>query len=213
VRSDVLGKAASTIATKSLARIAGLLAIAALSCSLPALLPLGNQAPPELVGTLVAQTAGAVLTQTAAVASPTSTITPTSSPTGIPTVFPTFPPTITLTPFLGASAGDLDCSLIFQSPRNGVHFQPREHFDVGWKVRNTGRLSWDPETVYFAYLSGTKMDLSDVYHLPESVPPDGKAALSASLVAPRREGGYTTVWALRRGDTFFCRMSITINVP
>lgn len=67
--------------------------------------------------------------------------------------------------------------------------------------------------MYFAYLAGTRMDLNDVYRLPETVPPDGKVGLSASLVAPRKEGGYTTVWALRRGDNFFCRMSLTINVP
>jgi hypothetical protein len=97
--------------------------------------------------------------------------------------------------------------------RNGAHFEPSARFDVGWKVKNTGTLAWEGGSVYFAYFGGSKMDRADVYALPESVPAGAKVALSASLVAPKRPGGYTTTWALRRGESRFCRVSLTIYVP
>lgn len=162
--------------------------------------------PPE---TYVAQTVEAVFTQTAAFepTSPSVTSTPGSTATVTPTA------TITLTPFLGAASGDLECRVLTQSVRNGVHFDPGESFDVGWKVRNTGRLGWDAGVVYFAYSGGRKMDRDDVYYLPGTVSPGNVAALSASMVAPKKAGGYTTNWSLHRGADRFCRVSLTIYVP
>ena len=164
---------------------------------------------PVIAETYVAQTVQAVFTQTAALvlaaqsASPTATRTSTVTPTA----------TITPTPFLGAASGDLECRVLTQSVRNGVHFSPGESFDVGWKVRNTGRLGWDAGVVYFAYSGGRKMDRDDVYYLPGTVSPGNTAALSASMVAPRKPGGYTTIWSLHRGANRFCQVSLTIYVP
>jgi hypothetical protein len=179
------------------------------SCGVP---PASSPAPtpsPALAETYVAQTVEAVFTQTAAslLASQTAASTPTYTPTVTPTA------TITLTPFFGAASGDLDCRVLSQSVRNGVHFDPGESFNVGWKVRNTGRLGWDAGVVYFAYSGGRKMDRDDVYHLPETVSPSNVAALSASMVAPRKAGGYTTIWSLHRGADRFCQVSLTIYVP
>jgi hypothetical protein len=175
-------------------------------------LPLGNLVDtpsPGPVETYVAQTVEAVFTRTAALGSTAEAAT--STPASTATV--TLTPTITLTPFLGAASGDLECRVLTQSVRNGVHRSPNERFDVGWKVRNTGRLGWDAGTVYFAYSGGTKMDRDDVYYLPDTVSPGNTAALSASMVAPRRDGGYTTIWSLHRGADRFCRVSLTIYVP
>jgi hypothetical protein len=179
------------------------------SCGvLPASTPLLTVSPAS-AETYVAQTVEAVFTQTAASA-PTfqfATLTPSPTATTTPT------PTITLTPFLGAASADLECSVLTQSVRNGAHFDPGESFDVGWKVRNTGRLGWDAGVVYFAYSGGRKMDRDDVYYLPGTVSPGNVAALSASMVAPRKAGGYTTIWSLRRGAVRFCSVSLTIYVP
>ena len=164
---------------------------------------------PVSAGTYVAQTVEAVFTQTAASIPAFQSAAPTPSSTA--TVTPT--PTITLTPFLGAASGDLECRVLTQSVRNGVHFDPGESFDVGWKVRNTGRLGWDAGVVYFAYSGGRKMDRDDVYYLPGTVSPGNVAALSASMVAPRKAGGYTTIWSLHRGAERFCSVSLTIYVP
>ena len=187
-----------------------MLATLLLGCNLPTLLLPVSAPEPGLVETLVVRTASVILTQTAAAPTATNTPTPTPQPTNTPTPWPT---TVTLTPFLGAASGDLECDLLTKSLRDGAHVAPREHFDVGWKVRNTGRLTWEPGIVYFAYLRGTRMDRADRYDLPELVFPDGKVTLSASLTAPRKDGTYTTVWSLRRGANFFCLLDLTINVP
>jgi hypothetical protein len=166
-------------------------------------------ASPVSAETYVAQTVQAVFSQTAVVELTSRAATPT--PTATATVTPTS--TITLTPFLGAASDDLECRVITQSVPNGVHRSSREQFNVGWKVRNTGRLGWDAGTVYFAHSGGTKMDLDDIYYLPDTVSPGNTAVLSASMVAPRKAGGYTTIWSLHRGADRFCRVSLTIYVP
>jgi hypothetical protein len=179
------------------------------SCGvLPSSIPTATPSP-DIAQTYVAQTVQAVFTQTAAFALTDQSASPTATHTA--TVTPTA--TITLTPFLGAASGDLECRVLNQSMRNGVHFDAGESFDVGWKVRNTGRLGWDAGIVYFAYSGGTKMDRDDVYYLPGTVSPGNTAALSASMVAPRKAGGYTTIWSLHRGADRFCRVSLTIYVP
>ncbi len=168
-----------------------------------------NTAVPALTALPATPTAGPLSTQAAVLA--TGTPAPSLTPTATSGVSAS--PTVTLTPFLGAAAGDLDCKLLSQSVRNGAHFAPTERFSIGWKVRNSGTLTWDAGSVYFAYFSGSRMDREDLYALPETVDPGNTVALSASMAAPKRPGGYTTTWALRRGDNRFCRVSLTINVP
>jgi hypothetical protein len=150
---------------------------------------------------------------------PTSTETPTPSATPPPTLTPTLaatstpePPTATATSPEPA-AGDLECSVLWQSIRNGHHFGSRERFDMSWQVRNTGTLAWDPATVDFTYLAGTRMFLSDTTQLKRTVEPGDTVALVADMVAPRSTGGYTTVWTLRRGTFGFCQVNLRIIVP
>ncbi len=110
-------------------------------------------------------------------------------------------------------SGGFDCKLLSQSIRNGTHFGPRDRFDVGWKVRNVGESAWDPSSVVFTFLGGTKMFRSQVVQLEETVPHGQTVALVADMVAPRQSGKYTTFWTLRSGTEYFCRVSLTINVP
>lgn len=39
------------------------------------------------------------------------------------------------------SSGSLDCQVLVQAVKNGRHFSPGQHFDKGWKVRNTGKYT------------------------------------------------------------------------
>ena len=161
------------------------------------------------VDTVVAQTAAAAFTQTQALITPTETATLTPSPTATET--PT--PTMTLTPFLSASAGEFNCRVLSQSVRNGTHFGPRERFEMGWKVRNNGDVDWDPASVDFAFFSGTRMYQAEFLPLAEGVHTGALANLTAGLVSPKKDGTYTTVWALRRGQNRFCYVSVKIIVP
>jgi hypothetical protein len=182
-------------------------AVLVVGCDVSGLLPMGPTAIP--VDTVVAQTAAAAFTQTQSLVTPTETATLTPMPT--PTE--TLTPTMTLTPFLSASAGEFNCRVLSQSVRNGTHFGPRQHFEMGWNVRNNGDVDWDPGSVDFAYFSGTKMFQAEFLPLPEAVQTGALANLSAGLVSPKKDGTYTTVWALRHGENHFCYVSVKIIVP
>jgi hypothetical protein len=84
---------------------------------------------------------------------------------------------------------------------------------MGWSVSNTGTVGWDPSNVKFVYLRGTRMHRADLVALPTGVAAGATVVLTAPLRAPKAKGTYTTVWALRWGQQYFCAVSLRINVP
>ena len=177
---------------------------------------------PGSFNTIVAQTAGAAATQTAALLpptlTPTATLPPTRTPTQTPSLTPTFLfilPTLTRTPTPGESSasGGLGCALVSQSPQDDSKMSKNQAFTMSWKVRNTGSATWDENAVDFVYVSGAKLADVKAVDLPKSVEPDGTVTLKVDMVAPSRSGSVRTVWALHQGKTDFCRLNITINVP
>lgn len=175
---------------------------------------------PNAINVIVAQTAAAAATQTAALLPPTLTPSVTPLPTKTPTVTPS--PTATFlfllatrtrTPTPGPASGDYACNLINQSPDDGATMNRNEAFTVSWKVRNTGSATWDSNAVDFIYLSGAKMATVKAIDLPDSVGPDDTITLKVSMNAPGSDGNYKTVWTLRQGRTEFCRLTINIKVP
>ena len=158
---------------------------------------------------------------------PSQTPLPSQTATPAPTITPTIPlelPTETLTPEAPEAPeaaptsavptpGEFECRLLSQSVKNGRHFAPRERFDMGWWVRNTGTVEWDAASIDFVFSGGTKMYASSLSHLQSTVDPDAKALLMADLLAPRQSGKYTTTWSLRRGQDYFCQVRLTIYVP
>ncbi len=85
---------------------------------------------------------------------------------------------------------------------------------MGWKLKNTGDLAWDPSTVEFGYLGGQRMYVDPSFtNLQTRVEHLDQVAVFADMVAPKRPGSYTTIWALRQGDDYFCRVSVSIIVP
>lgn len=169
---------------------------------------------------------------------PAPTLTPTSSPTDTPeptstltatpsaTPEPTQTATSTLPPLLlpfpvvpavqpsrtAAPSHDLDCDVLTQSVRNGTAFGPSESFSVGWRISNTGTAGWEPANVVFSYLGGTKMQQTEVVHLPAIISPGDTVILTVDMRAPNKSSEYTTVWGLRRGTEVFCPVSVTISV-
>ena len=193
-------------------KLLGVLMIFLVGCNVSTVLPAAPGSPTPSAAdsaTQARQTSAAAATQTAALITPT--VTPTS--TQPPTSTPTMTPTITLTPFLGAFPGDLDCKVRSQSMKNGTHVDARTRFDVGWKVKNTGTATWEPGNTDFMYVDGTRMYQAEALPLPTVVAPGDVIALSAALLSPKHPGTYMTVWALRRGENRFCRVSVEIIVP
>ena len=172
------------------------------------------------VFTMAVQTADQLMTQAALAPSvvPSPTPVPTRSPTAVPSNTPpatllSTPPFFVLLPSpTSTPSQELDCSLIWQSMVDGSKLDPGESFSVSWKVSNTGTSSWNPETVDFTYLSGTRMNQSQVIHLQAAVLPGGAVTLTVDMRAPKKSSDYTTMWSLRRGQEYFCSVGVTISV-
>ena len=102
--------------------------------------------------------------------------------------------------------------MIWQSPRNGANYNPAAKFTVGWKVTNNGTAVWDAGSVVFMYLGGAKLHNDELFPLQTTVGPGQSIVLSVPMKAPRNSTKYTTYWGLRRGDSFFCRLMLSIYV-
>jgi Ig-like domain from next to BRCA1 gene len=114
-------------------------------------------------------------------------------------------PTLTAVP-------QLACELNWQSPANGIAYDPGTNFTTGWKLTNTGTSPWDAARVEFVYRAGAKLDAEPVVHLRVSVAPGASVVLSVAMTAPRQPVMYTTRWSLRKGDTYFCPLSLSFYV-
>jgi hypothetical protein len=191
-------------------------------------------ADPNEISTIIVSTANAAATQTVA-AMPTATFTPsvtptrpteTPSPTETPTViFILSSPTQIVVPTFtfvssggsgsggnGSSSDNYACQILSINPANGTTMKQDTDFDAVWKVKNIGQKTWDQNSVDFVYDSGTDMAKKDGYDLSGNVKSGQEISLGADMVAPTKNGNYTTTWTLRVGSDEFCKMSLTINV-
>jgi len=182
---------------------------------------------PNLVGTIIAQTANAAATQTVA-SMPTLTSTITFTPTPRPTYTPE--PTATATVlflFFTASPVILTqpsnntgttsnkpyaCELLSSSPANGTIFGSRTDFKASWKIKNIGKKDWDGNSVDYAYLSGDKIHKVELYDLIKTVKRGDFRELVVDMLAPKAPGTYRTHWGLVAGAEYFCPLSLTIVV-
>jgi len=171
---------------------------------------------PNAINLIIAQTAAAAATQTAALLPPT--LTPTLTP------FPTQTPADTSTPtptfiFLLATMtststnGVFTCGLASQSPLNRSTFTPNQTFTLNWKVKNTGSSTWLQDSVSLNYVSGEQFTGVTVVSLPKTVASGNSITLSINMTAPSRVGDYTTNWTLvAGGGQTFCNLFLRILV-
>ncbi len=133
-----------------------------------------------------------------------------TSPTAL--VIATEPTATEITP--PPTPSELDCQLVWQSPPNGALYNPDERFAVGWDLRNVGTATWEQGTFEFVYLGGARLYAGDRVPLNTSVAPGDEIVLSLPMKTPDRPSSqYTTHWGIRQGDTYFCRLTLSIVVP
>jgi hypothetical protein len=181
---------------------------------------------PGAVGTFIALTVNAASTQTAAAIpslTPTPTITPTvSTETPIPTATVTFvfilssPTPLVIPTFTssggGTSSDNFACRITRVSPANGTGFNPRDDFDAIWTVRNIGQRNWDRNSIDIVYSSGAKIHKVSGYDLDSNVKVGDSIDVGVDMQAPKDSGTYSTTWVMRRGDSSFCTLNLTIVV-
>jgi hypothetical protein len=149
------------------------------------------------------------LTATSISVEPTATLVP-PSPTPLPPTN-TAPPA-TQVPKPTATSVPYACQQVKQSPDNGKTFKPGDNFDVVWTVKNVGSALWADTDVDYRYKSGDKIHDIEIYDLPKSVKPGESVDLIVEVEAPDKEGKYKTTWALQRGGSVICTLTLEINV-
>lgn len=188
---------------------------------------------PNMAITQVFETAMAALTETAAVESPTPTITTTALPTF------TTAPTQAVTPTSSTSlAAATSTSPVFVQPTSqtsscdiggfvsdvtipdGTNMTAGEEFTKTWKIQNDGTCTWD-ENYSVIYYSGAQMADDTMYSFTtEDIEPGESVNISVPMTAPTSTGEYTSYWVLRNdlGQTFFINggaiyVQITVGSP
>lgn len=225
---------ALTKARKPFVRYLWLLTLLVISCDLSSLVAPAASVPSQVPGalnTIVAQTAAAAWTQTAAGITQVSTHTPTMTlppantattlPVGTPTPLVTPGPSPTfrfVLPTLAPTSNDigttLDCQLVSRTPDVDAHFSPKQLFQAAWIVRNTSSRAWDPNGVDFEFFSGAKIYTGPaIYDLSGGVAIGELITLSVTMAAPKSAGTYRTVWTLKQGKDDFCHLDLRIVVP
>ena len=178
---------------------------------------------PGAINLIVAQTAAAAATQTAAIVPPTLTPTLTPFPTWTPldtsTVTPTFvfllpTSTPTNTPVSTPTSQGIGfaCNLINQSPKDDASLNPNQAFKLTWKIKNVGSRTWNQNNISLNYTDGDKFTDTTVVFLPNSISIGSSIALTISMTAPGKSGGYTTNWALEASSQTFCTLFLRIIV-
>jgi hypothetical protein len=108
---------------------------------------------------------------------------------------------------------DYKCAVVKVTPASGTHFAPNTDFITTWRVKNTGNIRWEHNSVDYIYSSGASLHLQPIYDLVNNVAQGKLADLSVDMHSPATNGTYTTTWTLRVGKETFCSMKMTIKVP
>lgn len=181
---------------------------------------------PGAINTYIAQTAEAASTQTAVAAPPSETPSATPRPTFTGTTSPS--PTITFvfilpglgvsgTPTLpglgsGTSASKYGCNVFSTEPANNTVFAPRTDFEAKWGVKNIGKETWYRATMDYVYYKGAKLHKVASYDIPKGAETGKNVYLTVEMAAFKDRGTYTTQWALKEDNVYFCPMTLTIIV-
>ena len=140
------------------------------------------------------------------------TITPTFTPTFVistATLIPTNTSIVTSTPDLPP---DFKCEYLKSTPENGSTMGPKNGFDWTPKVGNRGTEDWQASEIEFVYVSGDKFHQAKKYNLWKDVPVGKNIELGVDMISPKESGTYTTTWALKRNNRYFCQITFKIIV-
>jgi hypothetical protein len=182
-----------------------------LLCTLALLASCGGSTTPAAPGdsgTLLAQTAEAMLTATAAPkVTPTATVPPIVPPTQTPNV-PAPAPTAQPAPCTNDSKFVSDITV-----PDGTHYAPGTPFDKTWRIQNTGTCTWD--TTYQFRLIGGEALAGQNFNLPQTVAPNATVDITVKLVSPMTAGKYRGQWRIHApdGSPFGQKPYVDIVVP
>lgn len=92
-------------------------------------------------------------------------------------------------------------------------------FTVTWKVKNTGFVAWEHNSIDFAYRYGTKFHVQPLYDFPNTPAKVGVrksvelTVQNPPMFSPSQPGKYTAHWELQVSQIHFCDLVVSIQVP
>ena len=215
------------MAIKRLACLLAIGTIVLLGCDFSTLAAQGTvpTQDPNLVHSIVMQTADAAGSQTAVLIPPTLTPSPTSFPSATASITPTATDTFVLPTLIRpatatdiktggvvTNSGNWVCQLVSKSPADGTSFPPNSLFTATWTLKNIGSRDWLHSSVDIVNVGGPRLSTSSGYNTTADVPVDSSEPVTVYMTAPAAAGTYTSDWALRNGKILFCPIHISIVV-
>jgi hypothetical protein len=79
---------------------------------------------------------------------------------------------------------------------DGTILAPNESFQKGWRIQNTGTITWTTD-YSLVFIDGSLMGAPAKVPLPEEVAPGAKLEVSIDMVAPPDPGPYRGYWELQ----------------
>lgn len=109
----------------------------------------------------------------------------------------------------------VECQVVSINPIPAL--EPREDFDVIWKVQNTGLKDWEKEHVMFLFAGGTEMHkYADRQTLPYTIKRGWVHEFVVDMLAPSEPGWYTTTWWVKNvaegQQKDICKLSVSVFV-
>jgi len=182
-------------------------------------MPLVNKAtptPPNLAGTLAAQTLQAMMTQVGVVSTATpgpiiatatgQVLQPSSTPQATSTTVVL--PTNTNVPIpcdAAAFVGDV-------SIPDGTLLSANQTFTKTWRLKNIGSCTWSKD-YGLAFTEGNSMGSASVTYLTASVQPNQTVDISLNLTAPAQPGAYRGNWKLRNPNGVIFGTGLDASYP
>lgn len=160
----------------------------------------------DAVLTEAAQIAFQALTETAAAAPPTATITP-EPPTPTFTPEPPTPtatpeggqPTATPIPLQQPSTSGVPClraNLEWESHPDGIQIYAKVPFTKIWRIKNTGSCTWKADFAV-TFVQGELMGADSIVEFTDKpIAPGEYAMVEVSMRAPNKSGFYKGYWML-----------------
>jgi hypothetical protein len=104
------------------------------------------------------------------------------------------------------------CIVLEKYPKNGTIIGKGVRFSAIWIIYNKGLKVWPEKGVDFLFRAGVRPPGKVLFDLPATVITGGQITLDVTITAPEIPGSYRSIWTLKVGRTYFCKMGINFVV-
>ncbi|MBK8781715.1 MAG: transporter substrate-binding domain-containing protein [Anaerolineales bacterium] len=107
-------------------------------------------------------------------------------------------------------SSDGSCLVITTAPKNSITVN--SSFDTIWTVQNKSGEDWSSDSVDYKFVSGTKLQKTDVYDLAQTIKNGESGTITVHMLASDNPGVYSTTWALVADSRTLCTLTMSVTV-